>query len=78
MKFSLSWLKEHLETEKSLEEILHWLTMVGLEVEGVEDRAALLKEFVVGHVLQAKPHPDADRLQVLEVENGTETLEVVC
>lgn len=78
MKFSLSWLKEHLETEKSLEEILHWLTMVGLEVEGVEDRAALLKEFVVGHVLQAKRHPDADRLQVLEVENGTETLEVVC
>ena len=78
MKFTISWLKEHLETEKSLEEILHWLTMVGLEVEGVEDRAALLKEFVVGHVLQAKPHPDADRLQVLEVENGTETLEVVC
>ncbi|MDC0196275.1 phenylalanine--tRNA ligase subunit beta [Gammaproteobacteria bacterium] len=78
MKFSLSWLKEYLKTEKSLEEILHWLTMVGLEVEGVEDRAALLKEFVVGHVLRAKPHPDADRLQVLEVENGTETLEVVC
>ena len=41
MKFSLSWLKEYLKTDKSLEEILHWLTMVGLEVEGVEDRAEL-------------------------------------
>jgi phenylalanyl-tRNA synthetase beta chain len=78
MKFSLSWLKEYLRTDKSLEEILHWLTMVGLEVENVEDRAKLLKEFVVGYVKDAKPHPDADRLQVLEVENGTETLEVVC
>ena len=78
MKFSLSWLKEYLKTDKTLGEILHWLTMVGLEVEGVEDRAALLKEFVVGHVLKAKPHPDADRLQVLEVETGTEILEVVC
>ena len=78
MKFSLSWLKEYLKTDKSLEEILHWLTMVGLEVEGVEDRAELLKEFVVGHVQDAKPHPDADRLQVLQVQNGVETLEVVC
>ena len=78
MKFSLSWLKEYLKTDKSLDEILHWLTMVGLEVEGVEDRAKLLKEFVVGHVLEAKQHPDADRLQVLQVDNGAETLEVVC
>ncbi len=78
MKFSLSWLKEYLETDKELDEILHWLTMVGLEVESVEDRAKLLKEFVVGHVLEAKQHPDADRLQVLQVENGTETLEVIC
>jgi phenylalanyl-tRNA synthetase beta chain len=78
MKFSLSWLKEYLETDKSLDEILHWLTMVGLEVEDVEDRAKLLQEFVVGHVLEAKQHPDADRLQILQVENGSETLEVVC
>jgi phenylalanyl-tRNA synthetase beta chain len=78
MKFSLSWLKEYLETDKSLDEVLHWLTMVGLEVEDVEDRAKLLQEFVVGHVLEAKQHPDADRLQVLQVENGAETLEVVC
>ena len=78
MKFSLSWLKEYLKTDKNLDEILHWLTMVGLEVEGVEDRAESLKEFVVGHIKNAKPHPDADRLKVLEVENGTETLEVVC
>jgi phenylalanyl-tRNA synthetase beta chain len=78
MKFSLSWLKEYLDTDKDLDEILHWLTMVGLEVESVEDRAKLVKDFVVGHVLEAKQHPDADRLQVLQVENGTETLEVVC
>ncbi len=78
MKFTLNWLKEYLDTDKELDEILHWLTMVGLEVESVEDRAKLLKEFVVGHVLEAKQHPDADRLQVLQVDNGTETLEVVC
>ena len=78
MKFSLNWLKEYLTTDKSLEEILHWLTMVGLEVESVEDRAKLLKDFVVGYVADAKPHPDADRLKVLQVQNGTETLEVVC
>jgi len=78
MKFSLSWLREYLETNKNLDEIIHWLTMVGLEVENVEDRAKLLKEFVVGHVLKAKQHPDADRLKVLEVDNGSETLEVVC
>ena len=78
MKFSLTWLKEYLKTDKNLEEILHWLTMVGLEVEGVEDRAELLKDFVVAHVLEAAPHPDADRLQVLQVQNGLEILEVVC
>ncbi|MFP6711224.1 MAG: phenylalanine--tRNA ligase subunit beta [Rhodospirillales bacterium] len=78
MKFSLSWLTEYLETDKDLDEILHWLTMVGLEVEGVEDRGKLLKEFVVAEVLEAAQHPDADRLQVLQVNNGTETLEVVC
>ncbi len=78
MKFTLNWLKEYLDTDKELDEILHWLTMVGLEVENVEDRAKLLKEFVVGHVLEAKQHPDADRLQVLQVDNGREILEVVC
>ena len=78
MKFSLNWLKEYLETDKNLDEIVHWLTMVGLEVENVEDRGKLLKECVVGHVLKAKQHPDADRLKVLEVDNGSETVEVVC
>jgi phenylalanyl-tRNA synthetase beta chain len=78
MKFSLSWLKEYLETDKSLNEIIHWLTMVGLEVENIEDRAKLLEKFVVGHVLEAKQHPDADRLQILQIQNGSEILEVVC
>jgi phenylalanyl-tRNA synthetase beta chain len=78
MKFSLSWLKEYLETDKSLNEIIYWLTMVGLEVENIEDRAKLLEKFVVGHVLEAKQHPDADRLQILQIQNGSEILEVVC
>ena len=78
MKFSLSWLKEYLETDNNLDEILHWLTMVGLEVEKVEDQAQLVKDFVIGHIVDAKPHPDADRLKVLKVQTGTETLEVVC
>ena len=50
MKFSLSWLKEYLETDNNLDEILHWLTMVGLEVEKVEDQAQLVKDFVIGHI----------------------------
>lgn len=78
MKFSLSWLKEYIDTDKNLDEILHWLTMVGLEVEKVEDQTQLVKDFVVGHIVDAKPHPDADRLKVLRVKTGIEILEVVC
>jgi len=78
MKFTLSWLKEHLDTEASLTEITEALTMIGLELEGVEDRAKGLEDFVVGEVLTAEKHPDADKLQVLTVNNGKETLQVVC
>jgi len=78
MKFTLSWLKEHLETQAALDEIVDKLTMVGLEVEKVTDRAKGLETFVVGHVIEAKQHPNADRLRVCTVDNGKETVELVC
>lgn len=78
MKFSLKWLKQDLDTDASVEKIAETLTMVGLEIEGVEDPAKSLKDFVVGHVVKCDKHPDADRLKVCQVDNGTETVEVVC
>ena len=78
MKFTLSWLKEHLDTTATLEEISRKLTAIGLEVEGIEDPAATFKGFVVGHVISAEKHPDADKLQCLVVDTGTEKLKVVC
>ncbi|HVW57630.1 MAG TPA: phenylalanine--tRNA ligase subunit beta [Rhizobiaceae bacterium] len=79
MKFTLSWLKDHLETDASLAEIAERLTMIGLEVEGIDDKAAL-KPFVIARVLTAEQHPDADRLRVLTVDvgNGKEPIQVVC
>jgi len=78
MKFTLSWLKDHLETTASLAEITGRLPMIGLEVEGVEDRGAALAAFVVAEVIEAKPHPNADKLQVCTVDTGTARLQVVC
>ncbi|MBW6527414.1 phenylalanine--tRNA ligase subunit beta [Sphingomonas sp. RHCKR7] len=83
MKFTLSWLKDHLDTGESLDSILAALTRVGLEVEGVENPAARLGGFRVARVLTAAPHPQADKLQVLTVEagpdvNGGAPLQVVC
>jgi len=78
MKFTLSWLKEHLETDATLEQITDRLTMVGLEVEKVSRRDAGLETFVVGHVIEAKQHPNADRLRVCTVDTGSETVELVC
>ncbi len=78
MKFPLSWLKRHLATDASLAEITSRLPMIGLEVEGVEDRGAALKDFVVAEVVDAKPHPNADKLRVCTVDIGTERLQVVC
>ncbi len=78
MKFTLSWLREHLETDASLEEICERLTMIGLEVEHVDDRAAL-KPFTIARVVSAAQHPDADRLRVLMVDTGSgEPVQVVC
>ncbi|MGQ9364718.1 phenylalanine--tRNA ligase subunit beta [Azospirillum sp. ST 5-10] len=78
MKFTLSWLKDHLETDASLDTIVERLTMLGLEVEGVEDRARALAPFVVARVVSAEKHPDADKLRVLTVDTGTATVQVVC
>lgn len=78
MKFPLSWLKEYLDTDASLGDIATTLTAIGLEVDSIEDRAAALKGFVVGHVVSAERHPDADKLQCLVVDTGSEQLKVVC
>ncbi|MGV0816842.1 phenylalanine--tRNA ligase subunit beta [Martelella sp. AMO21009] len=82
MKFTLSWLKDHLETEASLEEICERLTTIGLEVEEVDDKAAY-RPFTIARVTEAKQHPDADRLRVLTVDagpaiNGGKPLQIVC
>ncbi len=78
MKFTLSWLKDHLDTDASLEDICERLTMIGLEVESVDDKAAL-KPFTIARVIEAKQHPDADRLRVLSVDKGDgKPIQVVC
>ncbi len=78
MKFTLSWLKDHLETDATLDQICETLTAIGLEVEGLEDPAAKYEAFKVAYVESAERHPDADRLQVLKVKTENETLQVVC
>src|SRR5579884_333127 len=79
MKFTLAWLKEHLDTDRPLSEIADKLTMIGLEVERVEDKAKQLKPFIIGRVIEAKPHPNADRLRVCMVDIGTDQpVQVVC
>ena len=78
MKFTLSWLKDHLDTKASVAEIADTLTRIGLEVEEVFDPATALAPFKVAKVLKAEKHPNADKLQVCEVDTGTERLQVVC
>jgi phenylalanyl-tRNA synthetase beta chain len=79
MKFTLSWLKEHLETEASLDAVVDTLTAIGLEVEGVHNAADKLAPFKVAKVLTAERHPQADKLQVLTVDaGGGEPVQVVC
>ncbi len=79
MKFSLTWLKDHLETTATVIEICDALNAIGLEVEGVEDPADKLAGFRIAHVLTAARHPGADKLQVLTVDTGEgDPLQVVC
>jgi phenylalanyl-tRNA synthetase beta chain len=78
MKFSLSWLKEHLETDGLVEHLVDTLNAIGLEVENVENPAEKLGLFRIAKVLTAAPHPQADKLQVLTVDAGDGPLQVVC
>ena len=78
MKFSLSWLKTHLQTDAALAEITDTLTRIGLELEDVEDRGAALAAFRIAHVVEAVQHPNADRLRVCQVDTGDDTVFVVC
>ncbi len=83
MKFTLSWLREHLDTDASIDAIVETLTRIGLEVEGVDNPAARLAPFRVAEVLSAERHPQADKLQVLSVDAGADynngaPVQVVC
>src|SRR5687767_5008361 len=78
MKFTLSWLRDHLETDASADEIAERLTAIGLEVEEVVDPAEALAPFTVARVLTAERHPQADKLQVLSVDAGQGPVQVVC
>ncbi|MEA2759894.1 MAG: phenylalanyl-tRNA synthetase beta chain, partial [Methylobacteriaceae bacterium] len=79
MKFTLSWLKEHIETDATLAQVCETLTRIGLEVERVENPAEKLRGFVIARVLDAKQHPNADRLRVCVVDPGSGTpVQVVC
>ena len=78
MKFTFSWLKNHLDTDADVDSIAKRLTMLGLEVEDVADRAKDLAPFTVAYVKEAKPHPNADKLRVCIVETSSGTHQVVC
>ncbi len=79
MKFTLSWLKDHLETTASLDEVVTTLTRIGLEVEHVDNPGARLAGFVTARVIEAVPHPNADRLRVCQVDVGAGApVQVVC
>ncbi|KQM64404.1 phenylalanine--tRNA ligase subunit beta [Sphingomonas sp. Leaf17] len=78
MKFTIGWLREHLDTDATLDQIVEGLTRIGLEVEGVENPGEKLSAFRVAKVLSAERHPQADKLQVLSVDAGNGPLQVVC
>ena len=78
MKFSLSWLRDYLETDASLDDILAKLNAIGLEVDSVSNPADALAPFTVAEVLSAEKHPDADKLKVCKVSSGTEEVQIVC
>ena len=78
MKFTLSWLKDFLETDATLSDITEALNNLGLEVESVYDPAKILGDFTVGHIINAVQHPNADRLRVCTVATGYGDLQIVC
>jgi phenylalanyl-tRNA synthetase beta chain len=79
MKFTLSWLKEHLDTSEPLDKLAATLTMIGLEVENIQDKGKALSAFTIARVIEAKQHPNADRLRVCMVDTGSgDPVQVVC
>ncbi len=78
MKFTLSWLKEHLDTSATLDEVVTAMTMAGLEVEHVDDPGAKLAAFTVAKIVEAVQHPNADKLRVCQVDTKDGRLEIVC
>jgi phenylalanyl-tRNA synthetase beta chain len=78
VKFTLSWLKEHLDTDADVNAIAQRLTSIGLEVESITDPGAALKDFIVGEVITADKHPNADKLRLCNVATGGENLQIVC
>ena len=78
MKFTLSWLKAHLDTTATVDEICEALTDLGLEVEGVENPSEKLKAFTLGYVKHAEKHPDADKLRVCKVDTDEGELQIIC
>ncbi|MBC6402135.1 MAG: phenylalanine--tRNA ligase subunit beta [Hyphomonadaceae bacterium] len=78
MKFSLSWLKDHLETRATTDQVVEAMTLAGLEVEDVEDPVMKLADFTVAHVVHTEKHPDADKLSVCTVETSEGTKQIVC
>ena len=78
MKFTLSWLKQHLETSATIAEVAEAMTMAGLEVEHVDDPAAKLAAFSVARIVEAVQHPNADRLRVCQVDTIDGRKEIVC
>src|SRR6202030_4730436 len=78
MNFTLSWLKEHLATDEPLEKLADKLTMIGLEVKNIADKAKALAPFTIARVISAEQHPNADRLRVCVVDAGAGEVQVVC
>ena len=78
MRVSLSWLKEYVAIEMSIDRLVDSLTMIGLEVDSVTDRYEYLDNVVVGRIIEVAPHPKADKLSLCDVDIGHQTLSVVC
>ena len=78
MKFSEQWLREWVQPEVSTEQLAHQVTMAGLEVDGIEAVAGEFSGVVVGEVVKREQHPDADKLSLCQVSDGTETFQIVC
>ena len=78
MKFTMTWLKEHLDTKIANEDIIDKLTSIGLEVEEINDTSKVFADFIVAQVMEEKKHPDADKLKVCKVDIGSKIIDVVC